>query len=1271
MAVPADVGSAMAAAASFSWGVFTSDSPQSIPDVNSVFQWYGSAEDGGNTLELDVLFREYTFKPTAKAGPVFADSRFTIESAIRRCFDTAARASVKKLLSSYNDKIKDLIKERMAGGNEKQREYFKSLFNKFNDDGVEKSGGMVLLEPYDTSKQNPAVNIEGVEFHNQGSRNSKRIRLVAMQDGDPCPVTVKLNIPNSLGVDIDYDTISDINPYVDMRLLAGNLQYGNPKLFQRLQQFINHLDSIITFPKYDSSYQKARDEQFPTVLFPDEIKEIVEKVIISKSTCFSMVPFYGNVCLNLIEQKVKNNLQRYTESIRRFLSFFDKQTAIAFNYVQTYFQNDDPLFIFFTKDETDRIKRQLIQMQYNPILWINGPLLQEQHYNDKKVEIEIPEGTEKDLSVNYRLRVLEGFDVDSLRNRYLFDVGNKENIKKFKTNFDTQIYDIANYLSMLNTLDNIISTEKVAVKWDDWKKCRTEKYEQIEASVADAEFSGVTKTSERPFFRSVIHHAQETRYRLSILDDDSLPSDVNLQSGDIDIDAAFKNFEYDMHVGNDKAYMDEILTVVRLALECILIPVETVVESEEEIESKKVLGEDTSVLRIFPELGGDGGKFKRTLNNDEEINALNTSKVSAASYFVYQHILKSYTTPFNIQSRNRPNYDEIMSLLASLNPFPLKDNNVIKFVQNTMKKITEKLRTKFEQAYHLVQHMENSRPNEIQQPFTPYFVQFSRTTNEEKLNWSVGSETTWMLEGIVLALNLVNMLTKKTQKNDFDYDGIENTPFQMDLNDKNFEEVAKSAIERTKTSGGIKTNRFTINGKFIYKSKEYFENFLGLDSTYCGLQVGRFVLGEKPKGPVGWFKMNMTIYNEDINQDIKEFLINFKTYYQNANSMVEKSNYDRTGKPFLAVCIDDDRGQLKRVGFCSFNYMKKNLTGRGLEGPKINDGTARVNGEVVNFLQDIDMIMYKGDILERDENNRDIVTFKFVPKKVFFTIQTKQNTEFECFKIDQNALTSEENIRIEQKRDVYDTNVATQKIKLTKPSDYVPFQFKKAKTKINVDELVETLMGNFKGLHYSNMKSLRRTVMAMAVKDSFPGLTKWLNKSVSVYSGTVPWAVNSNDESQKGSGMLLYMLCQAFENSTTRATDSPMADRVIVRCKGPGAADEPTPCYLENWYYRTAMFFQIEVKVMSILSDLASRFKCQMPVGTVVNPIAKTIERCKNIHEILNRHYRAAPAICKLMINVYEFEKVGHRSKGSRDKAALKIQSETIMADAHYILFRI
>jgi hypothetical protein len=131
-----------------------------------------------------------------------------------------------------------------------------------------------------------------------------------------------------------------------------------------------------------------------------------------------------------------------------------------------------------------------------------------------------------------------------------------------------------------------------------------------------------------------------------------------------------------------------------------------------------------------------------------------------------------------------------------------------------------------------------------------------------------------------------------------------------------------------------------------------------------------------------------------------------------------------------------------------------------------------------------------------------------------------------------------------------------------------------------------------------------------------------------------------------------------------------MADRVLVRCKGPGSADESTPCYVDGHFYRTELFFRIEIKAMEVFTDVVTQTR-GTPPGSVVNPIARHFDRIHSIYDLLQIRKEAASAVAKLMINLYEFEKIGHRSGRPRDKASVRIQSGTIDIDARHVLYHI
>lgn len=223
---------------------------------------------------------------------------------------------------------------------------------------------------------------------------------------------------------------------------------------------------------------------------------------------------------------------------------------------------------------------------------------------------------------------------------------------------------------------------------------------------------------------------------------------------------------------------------------------------------------------------------------------------------------------------------------------------------------------------------------------------------------------------------------------------------------------------------------------------------------------------------------------------------------------------------------------------------------------------------------------------------------------------------------------------------------------------------------LSVDQVSDILMSSFDGLHFSNSRSLHRTVLAMATGENHAKIKGFLERTIRTYSKPLPWAVSIYNR-DSADAVLLSMLYSNYESSSTRSSDMPMAERVLVRCKGPGDADQPTPCYVDGHFYRADLFFRIEVKAMEIFREIVVQHARRDPMGSVPGNIAGRFGAMENIHDMIKYKRKAVPAMAKFMINLYEFEKIGQRSGRPRDKASVRIQSETIKIDALYILYRI
>lgn len=453
---------------------------------------------------------------------------------------------------------------------------------------------------------------------------------------------------------------------------------------------------------------------------------------------------------------------------------------------------------------------------------------------------------------------------------------------------------MSNVMDSINTIYNIMSTPGVAVRLKDWQKAfginDTVEFEP-EQSDADDMLSSI---AEPPYHTEITQTANDRRFRLSMMDPPRV-TDANVQEDEIDFDREYQQFEYDKHVGDIQSYADEIMTVVRLALECIVIESSDVAPTHMQDLASLYRSDEANlhdrVVPLIPVPSAAADPVR--LYNDSHISAGWTDNVrqsyqvrmsrtvtstiprvfknkdgnfamSACSHFVYNNIVKHAAAPLTPDVHDHVNVNKVMALLGSLSPFPLTNAYARAFIQQVLVLCKQRLDTMLQpgRSYHLVQHMEHNRAAEVQQDYEPIIVHFERTQiNGDTLKWFVGGESTWMLEGIVLAANFVNLLAQPNQP-------LQEVPdSRMVVPPPQPVRLSESATTNMNTAlQSIRRTRFATNtiqdqnGDII--DAQQYARWLHMDaSVHIHSQVGCFFFG-KPntdfRGPVGMFSAKLT-----------------------------------------------------------------------------------------------------------------------------------------------------------------------------------------------------------------------------------------------------------------------------------------------------------------------------------------------------------------------------------------------------------------------------
>lgn len=1069
VAVSALVGSM--ASAAFSWGATVGDG---IPSPNAVYQWYGFCPDG-NTMRLNVLYRNYNPAAGDASGPFFAESKFTVEAGIRRCLNVASQISVQTLAKKYNDRLKDLFRKKIEEREKSNSKDFIALFEAMYESGDDVGGGFTLLEPFANHAMDPPLRIEGCTFANQGSHAQKRLRIMAeSDDGHLVPIQLLVGPRRALGA---QGAAPMANPWTDIRLLAGTVAVGSPKLYYLLLQFINQIipdvkiltlrdpnvsdlftsqiatgsrdlyhafagapnDVVPGAGNYLTGNQQVNGgfqcdtmvndngiaAVFPTIFSYHDIeaiRDIIHQGMADhEGNPLAFLPFYGDRIIRFIRDKIRERLDATTDDkqIAPLASLFEfdqrvvgeigsanRQGSGANNYQHHGFymahrrwthipgspqiagggaaaQNAEnfnrwpqydpvpgrtverggynPEEVQIHRQKYDEMRRELQKLKRDPVLWINGPRL------NPRQGVEVLGGNIQPAWIGWqtappdmRPTILPGFDPKSLKSychdtndgvsgayhlerqpggapgqlaTHYFSTDSTINSRiidptttapapalgraGFHTDGDyaggldqyrrrdpdgrprhgTNAYytnysdPMRNLINSINTVYNIVSTPGVATRLSDWKDALGIK-DEIDAIPDEARDTDepAVRLAEPPYHSMIEIPDNETRFRLGLMDP---PRAMDAAAAEeLDFDAEFKQFEYDMHVGDTDAYTQEVLTVIRLALESILVPT-TDVGIDDEDTDLLAMYNDTAELhdRVIPVMtppsttddqlniqgtdritGGwsTGFKNRLTIRQNRRANFGRIPRVfrlepdkyimSACSQFVYRHVVTHATAPFARESGRHPNYRETAAMLSSLNPFPLRDGNNRAFILAALERCKDRIRADFSNGYHLVQHMDHTRPSEIHQPYTPLLVSFARTSsNDGNLRWSVGSESTWMLEGIVLALHLINAIAKEggvaVPAERVDLDLV--PPMVFDITQPatsaKYEALRRMSVEPTKSM--VQTHSFmTLKRDMVYNADQY-AAWLGVVDGRRLNQAGRYHMGSDNRGdkPVGNF----------------------------------------------------------------------------------------------------------------------------------------------------------------------------------------------------------------------------------------------------------------------------------------------------------------------------------------------------------------------------------------------------------------------------------
>lgn len=615
-------------------------------------------------------------------------------------------------------------------------------------------------------------------------------------------------------------------------------------------------------------------------------------------------------------------------------------------------------------------------------------------------------------------------------------------------------------------------------------------------------------------------------------------------SSTLDFDAAARAFEHDFPSRSMVEFKKEFCSVMKLVVQVLLSTTK-----RPELEDLKTKGSVnvsqglTSLLPFpiskdmgfyqsdhepffLPTYGLDDYQFYKEYPTWQQ----DTSKpvpVSSASLFLWRHIVARLG---HVESNPLEDYassEELVKLITGMTDFAPSDQKesernyrLVDMISHGIENVlTESKYGGGVRTLHMRQQIDASivgSAADLPQPFSPLRVSFpSATSKLQKLNYTLGSESSDVLEAIQIAVSCVyaQKYNRPTPVPECESGlTLENAGWIL-TQDTDFGFKKRYLDEFSLYGAGNRYCSTPIdpNGDAIDMSR-YCEYF-GLQSkslhNKCGKYV--FVFEEDPEiycpDEVVCGTGNFT-FTCSLNQDdsVIEFDRLGSTPFEIDTQKTIYAANEKAEKEFITLYLPiEDTGE--RIGFCRVVIQREE--------------------DALFLVKDVDgCILLKPNLLRRF--NRKNEYFRFAEG---LHVVGCPNLRLEIMDIAECR-------EWEQNLAAYNTFNISQN----------PFGYLKSTTTVTLQEISKQLVEGFQGFHYSNMRALQRTVFAIAANDTKDSILKWYTSPDSPLHKE-PRAVNIHcPEKQDIADAELMRLLY----SKKKHGQEVLISEVIVLVRGPG-----------------------------------------------------------------------------------------------------------------------
>ena len=221
----------------------------------------------------------------------------------------------------------------------------------------------------------------------------------------------------------------------------------------------------------------------------------------------------------------------------------------------------------------------------------------------------------------------------------------------------------------------------------------------------------------------------------------------------------------------------------------------------------------------------------------------------------------------------------------------------------------------------------------------------------------------------------------------------------------------------------------------------------------------------------------------------------------------------------------------------------------------------------------------------------------------------------------------------------------------------------------------DMLVAGCNGFHHSNTKALDRTVFASLIGPKRKMLQRWLDTPD--FYGEAQ-GIRLSDERDPEAALLVQIRDGERNRTGVEGSSiqfggrgvSAMVVPVIALVKGPGLSALTTACRVDDYAAKSSVFRLIETSAIRRLQNRLAEFQ-RLPPSAHCRCIAKYMPKLANptLKKLVNQRREVAPGLAKLMLLLYDANRVMTKSSQGYNRSSLGMLETSIGESIDHVLF--